>query len=229
MSHHRYLIFGAHMDDELTMAGTIAMLARQGAKVSVVIMTDGSEGYPAPHLQTRIATLRRKEAAACDRVLGIKERIFLDQPDMGLSFDKAVVQACIRIIRRIRPEAIFTHGPLDNHGDHRVTHRITVDAAWHAGQPVSAVLGPRWATPVLYYYKGVGPGMDPLPTVNIDVSRTAHKRFEALATQTSQFALFHADRASLLAKARAVKKADAPAAETFWIAPGNRFASLLKP
>lgn len=40
----RVLVFAAHTDDELTMAGTIWRLAQAGTPVHVIIMTDGCEG-----------------------------------------------------------------------------------------------------------------------------------------------------------------------------------------
>ena len=48
MTYRRVLVFGAHPDDETTMAGTMARLAFGGTKVYVAILTDGREGYPKP-------------------------------------------------------------------------------------------------------------------------------------------------------------------------------------
>ena len=216
--YRRIVVFAAHADDEMTMAGTIARFVASGVEVSVVVMTDGSEGYPSPELRDRIVALRRQEAAACDLVLGIRERVFIGQPDMGLEPSKACLQACIAAIRRLKPEAVFTHGPSDRHGDHRQTHRVSVDAVWHAGEPVSAALGEPWKTPWLYYYKGVSSG---LPSVSIDVTDTAHKRWEALATQESQFTLFKSDRRHLLARADDFRRNPQRTRETFWIAETN--------
>jgi len=221
--YQRLLVFAAHSDDEITMAGTLAEAAREGCAIIMVTMTDGGEGYPRMNLKRRIVSLRRQEAAACDRVLGVRHHIFLNQPDMGLIYHKKLLQRLVKIIRKIRPEAIFTHGPIDCHTDHRAAHEISVDACWQAGEPVSAELGKSWKTPVLYFYKGVGPGMDPLPCVVRDVSRFAFKRFEALATQESQFALFKSSRSELLAKARTLKAHPETTRETFWIAATNRF------
>ncbi len=219
----RLLVFAAHSDDELSMAGTIARAVARGATVGMATLTDGGEGYPSPALRATIKALRRREARACDRVLGVREHFFLDQPDMGLAPSKPLLHALIRIVRRFRPDAVFTHGPMDVHNDHRAAHRVTLDACWHAGQPVAAALGPRWRVPVLYYYKGVGPGMDDLPSVVIDVANFQHKRLEALATQGSQMTLFRTTPAALRRQARALKLQPQPARETFWLAPANRF------
>ncbi len=220
----RLLIFAAHSDDELAMAGTIALEVGRGAAAGMVTLTDGSEGYPDPAQRAGLKARRRREARACDRVLGVSRHFFLDEPDMGLTLSKPVLQALIRIVRQFRPTAAFTHGPVDAHPDHRAAHRVTVDACWHAGQPVSAALGPAWRVPVLYYYKGVGPGMDALPKIVLDVSATDYKRSEALATQVSQMTLFRTTPAALRERARALKVHPQPARETFWLAPDNQFA-----
>ena len=222
----RALIFAAHADDELTMSGTIWRMSQTGGSVHVVVMTDGSEGYPRPDLRDEIVAIRKREAAACDKVMGIAERAFLDQPDMGLVPSKQVTLRCLEQIRRIRPDVIFTHGPADKHPDHRATHRCTIDAQWQAGQPVCAELGEPWRTPIVYYYKGVSA---PLPRVTVDVSDAAHKRFEALATQESQHTLFGMTKEELLSRARELRRNPQQTHETFWIAESNTFSDFLKP
>src|SRR3712207_6290101 len=116
------MVFAAHADDEITMAGTIARFAAEGARVVVVQMSDGCEGYPQPEMRDAIVALRREEAVACDQVLGIARRVMLLRPDMGLRHDKETLQECIKAIREERPQAVFTHGPADRHGDHRSTY-----------------------------------------------------------------------------------------------------------
>ncbi len=218
MKYQRILVFAAHPDDEITMAGTMARAAAEGVRVAVVQMTDGSEGYPSPDMRAQIVELRRAEAEECNRVLGIARRVFLDRPDMGLVNDKETLKECIRVIREERPEAIFTHGPADNHRDHLATHALAVEARWHAGEPVAAELGESWKTPTLFYYKSV---RDPYPTIRWDVSATAHKRQEALAAQVSQQTLFGRTREQFLAEARRIQEAGGRHYETFWLAPAN--------
>jgi len=220
MNYQRIMVFAAHADDEITMAGTIARLSGEGVRVVVVQMTDGCEGYPDQAMRDRIVALRREEAAACDKVLGLARRVMLMRPDMGLMNDKETLQECIRAIREERPQAVFTHGPVDRHRDHRNTHALSVEARWHAGEPVAAALGPSYYPPHLYYYKGVT-GVQ--PQILLDVSGTAHKRYEALATQVSQHTLFRSTREELLARAREVQQAGGKHTESFWFAEWNQF------
>jgi len=215
MDYKTVIVFGAHADDEITMAGTIAKMSNAGVRVVVVTMTNGCEGYPRVDMKDKIVELRRLEAAECDKVLGIARRVIFDIPDMGLTNDKQTLQKCIKVIREERPEAVFTHGPVERHRDHLNTHNISVEARWHAGEPVAAELGESWYPPHLYYYKGmVG---NELPTVVIDVTQTAEKPAEARATQVSQHTLFRRTKEEFLAEVEAIRKNRPKRTERFWI------------
>jgi len=224
VNYERILVFGAHPDDELRMAGTMAKLAAEGVQVYVAIMTNGNEGYPRPEMRDTIVELRRQEAADADRVLGITRRHSLDRDDMALTADKAALQECIRIVREVRPQAVFTHGPHDRHRDHLATHTVSVQATWHAGEPVSAELGPSWRTPHLYYYKGCE---HKLPTVVIDTTACYGTVLEAYATQVSQHTLFRTTREGFLAQAEQHRQGPTPTSETFWIVDTNRLTDFL--
>ncbi|MCM8784732.1 MAG: PIG-L family deacetylase [Candidatus Omnitrophica bacterium] len=215
MNYEKIIVFGAHPDDEITMAGTIFKMSSSGKKVIVVTMTDGCEGYSDPEIKEKIVEIRRKEAEECDKVLGISKRIMLNIPDMALINDKETLKKCIKIIREEKPDAIFTHGPCDNHRDHITTHFITVEARWHAGEPVSSELGNPWYTPYLYYYKGILSG---LPSIIIDVTDVEEKRYEALITQVSQFKIFRKNKEDFLSEIEFIKKYRPKRTEKFWIA-----------
>ena len=224
MNYKRILVFGAHPDDEMTMSGTMVKFSQAGRRVVVVTMADGSEGYPRVDMKDQVAEMRRQEAAEADKVLGIARRVMLNCPDMAVVNDKETLKKCIQIIREEKPEAVFTHGPSDRHRDHLNTHAITIEAVWHAGQPVSSALGPSWRTPYLYYYKGCPGG---LPTIEIDVTDTAYKRLEAWATQVSQHTLARGTKEEFLEKAKRMKESGEKQTETFWIMDWNIFTDFL--
>jgi LmbE family N-acetylglucosaminyl deacetylase len=220
----RILVFGAHPDDEIRMAGTMSKLADAGVEVYVLTMTNGSEGYPRPEMRDEIVALRQQEMAEADPVLGVSRRYGLNRDDMALTADKATVQDAIRILREVRPHAVFTHGPHDRHRDHLATHTISVQATWHAGEPVATDLGEPWSTPHAYYYKSCELK---LPTVVIDTTGFDHTRLEALATQRSQHTLFGRTARDFLAEAQRLKRDPVPASETFWIAPSTQLPDFL--
>ena len=214
MNYERILVFGAHPDDEQTMAGTIAKLADMGVDVYVAIYTDGCEGYPRPEMKDEIVQMRRREGEASDQVLGVKERYRFERPDMGLVNDKETLKETIQLIRRVRPQAIFTHGPHDRNRDHIKTHDISLEAAWQGGEPVCAELGEPWETPHVLYYKRV---TDRPPDIVYDITGYAHKYLESRATQKSQHTLFQRTEEEMLEEARQIRERNEPAHDTFWL------------
>lgn len=213
MDYKRVLVFGAHPDDELAMAPAMALLANRGVHVAVCIATDGSEGYPRPEWKDTIVQMRAQEMADADKVVGIAQRICLGVEDMGLVNDKATFKRFIKVIRDVRPDVVFTHGPHDLHRDHLATHALSVEATWQAGQPVSAELGERWQPPYLIYYKGVA---DREPDIRLDVTEFAHIRWLALATQVSQYTLWGKSREDFERLAEEARRSNVPVIQPFW-------------
>ena len=229
MDYERILVFGAHPDDELVMSGTMAKLAAEGSEVHIAILTDGREGCPDPspvseYGRDKIVETRRGEQADCDRVLGVAGRHNLNAPDQGLVNSKENFRWLVRLIREVRPEVIFTHGPDGRHRDHLATHRLTVEARWQAGQPVNSDLGPPHRAPHLYYHKEVTGG---LPEIVHDVTGFWHKRLEAYATQRSQMKVLGRTPEDLLKEASEHEAKPRPVHERFWIAPDNRLHGFL--
>lgn len=212
MSYKTILVFAAHPDDEMTMAGTMSKASDLGVRVVVAQSTNGSEGYPKPEMEKTIVKVRRKEADEADKVLGV-ERIHLGHDDMALVNDKATFKQFIKVIRKVRPDAIFTHGPHDLHRDHLATSAISIEARWQAGQPVSTKLGPPWQTPHFYFYKGVR-GAD--PNYEVDIAGYAHKAAEARRTQVSQHILFRRTVADFDKEIEALKQSRERRVERFW-------------
>jgi len=145
-------------------------------------------------------------------VLGV-ERIHLDHDDMALTNDKATFKQFIQVIRKVRPDAIFTHGPNDLHRDHRATSAISIEARWQGGQPVTAKLGESWKTPHLYFYKAV---RDVDPHYEVDITGYAHKGAEARRTQVSQHVLFRRTVEDFDREIEAIKAKNEHRVERFW-------------
>jgi LmbE family N-acetylglucosaminyl deacetylase len=213
MNYRRVMVFAAHPDDELTMAPAMAKLVSLGVEVVIALMTDGCEGYPDPSMKDEIVAMRREEAIEADRIMGTR-RISFGVPDMGLVNDKATFLRVLAAIREERPDAIFTHGSVETHRDHLATHDLSLEAAWQAGEPVSAALGETWVTPHVWYYKNMGARP---PDLIWEVTGFAHFRQLTVATQVSQHVLFRRDRQSFLEEAEAVKAANTPAVAHFWM------------
>ncbi len=147
----------AHPDDESTVAPILAKYAREGAKVHLVIVTDGRYGTNDFHDhkegETLVAT--RKEEMICAASKLGAELIHLnyhDQLKAGEGYDghvpyaRAIILDLNEIIERLKPDAIITWGP--EGGSTHLDHRLV-------GASVTQVyLSKEWTKPMALFYYG---------------------------------------------------------------------------
>ena len=134
----------AHPDDvEFGCGATMAKLSSEGARLIFVIATQGDRGSRAHEFgKDELISSRKNEQAAAARILGADEVIFLDEPDGGLIADLRFKEKVVKLIRKFKPEMIFTHDPSwfyrsdlkkgasINHNDHRETGKAVLDAVY---------------------------------------------------------------------------------------------------
>ncbi len=136
----------AHPDDvEFSCSGTLALWARGGARVSLVLVTSGDVGIARSDItRQQAAAIREEEATAAAKIIGAQEIRFLREPDGSVEATLELRKKLVREIRRFRPEVIITGDPTVvwagetyiNHPDHRAVALATVDAIFPAaGQP----------------------------------------------------------------------------------------------
>ncbi len=136
----RVLVVSAHPDDpDFGAGGSIARLADNGAHVTYVIVTDGSQGGEDPKQKDAdLKLIREKEQRAAARVLGVKKVEFLGYKDGHLSPDLKLRHDIVRMIRKHKPELVITHTPgrvLDapmggSHPDHLAVGEATMAAVY---------------------------------------------------------------------------------------------------
>jgi mycothiol S-conjugate amidase len=171
----------AHPDDEASKGGaTMAKYAAQGVRVVVATFTGGERGdilNPAlqgrADLEQNLPAVRRPEAAAAAKALGVEQRFmgFVDSgypegdnppPPPAGSFatipaDEAAVPL-VALIREVRPQVLTTYDPSGGypHPDHIHTHAASM-AAWRlaADAAFRPDLGPAFAVPKVYYNQGL--------------------------------------------------------------------------
>jgi LmbE family N-acetylglucosaminyl deacetylase len=134
------LVVSAHPDDpDFGAGGTIAKLAKSGARVTYVIVTDGSQGGEDPKQKdSELVATREKEQKAAARVLGVKKVEFLGYKDGHLSPDLKLRHDIVRMIRKYKPDLVITHIPgrvLDapmgaSHPDHLAAGEATMAAVY---------------------------------------------------------------------------------------------------
>lgn len=127
----------AHPDDETLIAPVLARYARDGARVHLVIATDGRRGAAAwtgIPAGDSLAVVRANEARCSARALGLEPPILLGFPDAGLADfapwpGKRVDTLALRLdtlLRALHPDAVITWGPDGGYG--HVDHRLTGQA-----------------------------------------------------------------------------------------------------
>jgi len=150
------LLIVAHPDDEYYFAATVYRMAVQlGGSVDELIITNGEGGYhysalAEPYYKKALTTeaigrrelpvIRKKEAIAAGKVLGIRRHFFLGQKDERFttdeeegpkhSWDTAFVNSKIEaLLKRRHYQYVFTLLPRTTmHGHHQAATTLAVDA-----------------------------------------------------------------------------------------------------
>ena len=133
----------AHPDDqEFTVGGTLAKWARAGAEIISICVTSGDSGSnektDTAITKPQLVQIREEEQRNANRVLGIKETVFLRYPDGMLQPTLEMRCALTRLIRQYKPDAVVVGDPTVrfygnvymNHPDHRVVGDVTLDAVF---------------------------------------------------------------------------------------------------
>jgi LmbE family N-acetylglucosaminyl deacetylase len=140
------LVIVAHPDDiEFSCAGTVARWVKDGCEVVYVLCTSGDVGIAEPGMtKARATEIREAEQRAAAEVVGVKEVVFLREPDGMMENTIALRKRLVREIRRFKPEVVICGDPTVvwaganyiNHPDHRAAAGAAVDAVFPAaGQP----------------------------------------------------------------------------------------------
>ncbi len=196
----------AHPDDQdFTVAGTLAKWAAAGCEIVSVIITSGDSGSNDPtkgaDYKPVLAERREQEQRDANKVLGVKETLFLHYPDGELTASVALRKDLTRLIRRYKPEVVVTGDPTSwyygndyiNHPD----HRAAAEAATYAVFPSA---GTRMIFPDLLN-EGLPPhdvkrlyihGHEKADTW-IDISDTIETKIKALKKHVSQGDTHEAD------------------------------------
>jgi LmbE family N-acetylglucosaminyl deacetylase len=133
----------AHPDDQdFSVAGTLAKWAKAGCEIISVLITSGDSGSndvtKGAAYKTELASLRETEQLAANKVLGIKQTVFLRYPDGELEPSLALRKDLTRVIRQYKPEVVLSGNPeawfydneYVNHPDHRAAAQAACEAVF---------------------------------------------------------------------------------------------------
>jgi LmbE family N-acetylglucosaminyl deacetylase len=162
------LAIGAHPDDlELGVGGTLARLARAGARVVMAVVS-----VPGNRDQ------RLAEARAAAAILGCELRILIDDGRRIDDFKPHQLVALLdKVVAEFEPAAVFGHGASEFHHDHVSIYQAIVSAqrlrffdffAYH----------PTMCRPVQVPFN---------PHAYVDITETIDTKIEAINAHASQF------------------------------------------
>jgi LmbE family N-acetylglucosaminyl deacetylase len=192
------LAIAAHPDDaDFGCSGTAKLWTDAGWEFYFLVCTDGSKGTSDAQLTSdRLVPMRQREQRAAAEVAGVRDVFFLEgHVDGELTPSRKLLGDVVRIIRQVRPYAVFTHEPSQlfhrngfvNHSDHRTTGLVTVDAVYPAARDrlnfpehLDEGLEPHNVKEIFIW------GNDE-PNFSVDITDVVENKIQALLRHTSQF------------------------------------------
>lgn len=145
-SFERFLFIGPHPDDiEIGAGATAAKLARAGKAVAFLCCIDGRFGSESIAPDELIA-IRRREAVASAKALGVSDVRFLDFCDGGFYDTKQLTAAIAKAVGDFKPDIIFCPDPAvksECHPDHLNVGTAASEIAYFA--PYSGIMNKHGA------------------------------------------------------------------------------------
>lgn len=182
------LVIAPHPDDEiLGVGGTIAKRVADGHDVYVCVVTKGYD----PLFSEELVVQARMECKSADKLLGVKDSIFLDFPAAMLEEIPRykLNDGILSVVKKVKPDEVY----IPHRGDMQLDHKMIVDAAMVALRPKYEHIVRR-----IYAYETLSetgwdiPNAmnDFIPTVYEDISSTLDKKISAMKIFESQLEEF---------------------------------------
>ena len=160
----RVLAIGAHPDDlEYGCGGTLMQHTQRGDEVFLLVVTDGAAGGD--------PEVRRAEQLAAAELIGASDVFFGRYADTQFECHKESITRIEEVVRKVLPDAVYTHFDQDTHQDHRHVAQAVVPAA-------------RSVPNLLYFESLSSQGFQ--PTVYSNIGKVIHQKLGALEAHASQ-------------------------------------------
>ena len=134
---HSALFIQPHPDDnEIGAGGTMAKLVKSGIPVYGLTVTEGRGGSQI-YAPEELATIRKSEASQAMEILGVTNLGCLGYHDSNPIIHEKLVEEIVKIIRQVKPDAIFTidaHLENEMHPVHLQVGKAVEEAFMRAGQ-----------------------------------------------------------------------------------------------
>ena len=195
MNDFRLLAIFAHPDDEtFRPGGTLALLARQGARVEVLTFTHGEAGScgdPPLCPRAELPAVRAQELRSACSALGIRPPRLLNYADGHLHKADAelMIAHILSIVNEIKPQVLLSFGPdgLSGHPDHIAVGQWAAEAFRCAKQIAAlyTVAVPRSLAQKLNM-RQVHPVADEAISLIVDVSSVWGTKLAAMRCHATQ-------------------------------------------
>jgi N,N'-diacetylchitobiose non-reducing end deacetylase len=189
----RILCVQPHYDDnDIAAAGILTQLAKNGAEIIYLTVTDDLMGVVDASLSNEDAakSLKRDQFAAAE-IVGVKEQYWLGYPDAGEYDYFAVRRDILKYIRLLKPDFVFTCDPwltYEAHRDHIQTGLATSEAVMFAGLTKIASSDPEVdAAYEGHSIRGIAFYFTREPNTIADISSTWEDKIGALRCYQAQF------------------------------------------
>lgn len=183
----KVLCIQPHPDDnEIGMGATIAKFTASNCRVDYLTVTDGSLGDNGfIKFEGSLSEVRKNEARAAGKVLGVSNYFWLDYFDGSLENIHKLAHQMAEIIRAEQYDAIFCPDPwlpYEAHQDHIVTGKSAAQAAINCSlkkYPADTETDPVTLKAVGFYFTN-------RPNTKNVITSFFDKKFEAIAEHKSQ-------------------------------------------
>lgn len=185
------ILFTAHPDDNLCVAGTLMFLKDKGFSIYEVVATGGEKGpwfvsktkRKKKFKEEELKEVRAKEISKASQIIGIDKTMFLGLPDSRVSWDFDVIREIIKIIRQEKPVIVFLNNPYDYHSDHREFSKMVKEAIERSAWNFEFELGDPWKVPIVLYYEGIYFGKS---HILVDISKYWQRKQKVIDVYASQ-------------------------------------------
>lgn len=190
----RILVLAPHPDDDVIgCGGSIARLTAQGHEVVIVYFTSGESGSLEMD-PSQLARIREDEARRAGRLLGVKEFVFLRQPDGFLQESAEILNQLVRLIRARQFSTVYLPHQQEANRDHSAASRMGLEACQRAFGPWFKDCGiTPWTIDNILGYEV----WTPLQKVSYveDISSNMEIKIQALQQHRSQVSVYAYDEA----------------------------------
>ena len=131
----RVLVFAPHADDEVFgCGGTLHLLAKAGAAITVIVATDGALGGLAGERETAaLIAAREAETRAAATMLGYPAPVFWRLPDRGLRYNEALLAKLLDAMQAAHADLVFAPALSELHPDHQALALAAAEALRRLG------------------------------------------------------------------------------------------------